>query len=154
MAESSNSQQSVTIAVNADTGGFDRALEDLQKRSGSFGQSLTSALKGAVVSGKGLEDVLRGLATSLAGMALNAGLQPLQGLASSMFSGMFSGLSAVKPFAKGGVVASPTYFGLGSGLGGGLGVAGRPGPRRSYRFRAVQTDGSGWQQVAADHRCR
>lgn len=128
MSENLFSQQTVKVAVEADTSGFDRALDELQKRSGGFGTALTSALKGAVITGKSLEDVLRGLAGSLAGMALNAGMQPLQGMASSFlsgFTGMLGGLSPVKPFAKGGVVASPTYFGLGGG--GGLGLAGEAG---------------------------
>lgn len=126
MMETSLEQQTVTIAMEADTSGFDRALDNLQKRSNTFGQSLTSAFKSAVTSGKGLDDVLRGLAGNLASMALDAGMKPLQGMFSSMFSGVMGslgGLGGVKPFAKGGVVSSPTYFGLGSGFG----VAGEAG---------------------------
>ncbi|HWD12981.1 phage tail tape measure protein [Pseudochrobactrum sp. sp1633] len=126
MIETGTEQQTVMVAVEADTSGFDRALDNLQKRSGSFGQSLTSAFKSAVTSGKGLDDVLRGLAGNMASMALDAGMKPLQGLFSSMFSGVMGGLKGlggVTPFAKGGVVSSPTYFGLGSGFG----VAGEAG---------------------------
>src|SRR5690606_23864936 len=75
-------------------------------------------------TGKSLEDVLRGLATSLAGTALSAGLQPLQNLSSSLLSGMFAGIRGVMPFAKGGVVSSPTYFGMGNGS---LGLTGEAG---------------------------
>jgi phage-related minor tail protein len=74
--------ENVTVSVEADTSAFDRALTDLEKRSSSFGSSLTTALKSAIVSGKGLDNVLRGLASSLAGSALSAGLQPLQSLGS------------------------------------------------------------------------
>ncbi len=116
--------QTVTVSVEADTSAFDRALTDLEKSSSRFGGALTSALKGAIVSGKGLEDVLRGLASSLAGSALSAGLQPLQSMASSMMSGLTAGLRGVIPFAKGGVVSSPTYFGMG---GGALGLTGEAG---------------------------
>ncbi|KAB2719614.1 phage tail tape measure protein [Brucella intermedia] len=116
--------ETVTVSVNADTSAFDRALTDLEKRSSSFGNSLTSALKGAITSGKGLEDVLRGLAGSLAGTALSAGLQPLQSLTSSMMGGLFSGIRGIMPFAKGGVVSSPTYFGMGNGS---LGLTGEAG---------------------------
>lgn len=116
--------ENVTVAVEADTSAFDRALTDLEKRSSSFGSSLTSALKSAITSGKGLEDVLRGLASSLAGSALSAGLQPLQGLTSSLVSGLFGSLQGVMPFAKGGVVSSPTYFGMGNGA---LGLTGEAG---------------------------
>ncbi|WP_114213931.1 phage tail tape measure protein [Ochrobactrum sp. 3-3] len=116
--------ETVTVSVDADTSAFDRALTDLEKRSSSFGNSLTSALKGAITSGKGLEDVLRGLAGSLAGTALSAGLQPLQSLTSSMMGGLLGGIRGIMPFAKGGVVSSPTYFGMGNGA---LGLTGEAG---------------------------
>ncbi|PRD45804.1 phage tail protein [Phyllobacterium phragmitis] len=120
MAENEN----VTVAIEADTSAFDKALDDLQKKSGQFGTSLTAALKGAAISGRGLDDVLRGLATNLAGLALETGLKPLQGLMSSLFSGLLGGVGGVTPFAKGGVVSSPTYFGM---AGGSLGLSGEAG---------------------------
>lgn len=123
MNNQDTSQQTVVVAMEADTSGFDRALDQLQKRSNNFGQSLSSAFKSAVSSGKGLDDVLRGLAANMAGMALDAGMKPLQGLFSSLFSAGLGGLGGAKPFAKGGVVSSPTYFGLGNGFG----VAGEAG---------------------------
>jgi len=89
-------------------------FDDLEARSRSFGSALTSALKGAVVDGKGLESVLRGLALRMSDIALSVGLKPLEGLLSSGISGFLGG---VTPFAKGGVVASPTYFGSGGGVG-------------------------------------
>ncbi|ASV87357.1 hypothetical protein CES85_0633 [Ochrobactrum quorumnocens] len=116
--------ETVTVSVEADTSAFDHALTDLEKRSSSFGSNLTTALKSAIVSGKGLEDVLRGLASNLAGSALSAGLQPLQNLGSSMMSGMMTGIRGIMPFAKGGVVSSPTYFGMGNGS---LGLTGEAG---------------------------
>ncbi|TCQ82474.1 hypothetical protein EDF68_101863 [Ochrobactrum sp. BH3] len=116
--------ETVTVSVDADTSAFDRALTDLEKRSSSFGSNLTTALKSAIVSGKGLEDVLRGLASNLAGSALSAGLQPLQSLGSSLMSGMMTGIRGIMPFAKGGVVSSPTYFGMGNGS---LGLTGEAG---------------------------
>lgn len=107
--------ETLTVSVEADMSAFDRALTDLEKRSSSFGTSLNTALKGAITTGKSLEDVLRGLASSLASSALSAGLQPLQNLSSSLMSGVFAGIRGVMPFAKGGVVSSPTYFGMGNG---------------------------------------
>ena len=94
--------ETVTVSVEADTSAFDRALTALEKRSSSFGTSLTTALKSAVVSGKGLEDVLRGLASSLAGSALSAGLQPLQSLSCSLMTSVLGGIRGIMPFAKGG----------------------------------------------------
>ncbi|MGU3399797.1 phage tail tape measure protein [Brucellaceae bacterium D45D] len=116
--------ETVTVSIDADTSAFDRALTDLEKRSSSFGRSLTSSLKSAIVSGRGLEDVLRGLASSLAGTALNAGLQPLQNLVSSTLGGVLGGIGGIVPFAKGGIVSSPTYFGTGGGT---LGLTGEAG---------------------------
>jgi len=89
-------------------------FDDLEARSRSFGLALTGALKGAVVDGKGLESVLRGLALRMSDIALSVGLKPLEGLLSSGISSLIGG---VTPFAKGGVVSSPTYFGSGGGLG-------------------------------------
>ena len=89
-------------------------FDDLEARSRSFGSALTGALRGAVVDGKGLEGVLTGLARRMSDIALSMGLKPLEGMLSS---GLSSLLGGVTPFAKGGVVASPTYFGSGGGLG-------------------------------------
>jgi len=106
--------ENVTVRIEADTAPFVAALDELQQLSQGFGRQLTGALQGAVVSGRSLEDVLRRLALNLAGMALSQGLRPLQGLFSSLFGQLLGG---VTPFAKGGVVASPTYFGTSGGLG-------------------------------------
>ncbi|MDX3973016.1 phage tail tape measure protein [Shinella sp.] len=97
-----------------DAGALSTIFDDLEARSRSFGSALTSALKGAVVDGKGLESVLRGLALRMSDIALSVGLKPLEGLLSSGLSGLLGGAT---PFAKGGVVAAPTYFGSGGGLG-------------------------------------
>jgi phage-related minor tail protein len=89
-------------------------FDDLEARSRSFGSALTNALRSATVDGRGLESVLRGLALRMSDIALSVGLRPLEGLLSS---GVSSLLGGVTPFAKGGVVASPTYFGSGGGMG-------------------------------------
>jgi phage-related minor tail protein len=121
--------EDVTVRIDADTAPFANALKDLQGLSKSFGSELTGALRGAAVSGKSLESVLRQVGLSLAGMALSQGLKPLQSLTSSLFSGLFGGLGSalhfadggvpgrVMPFASGGVVSTPTYFPMGKGLG-------------------------------------
>lgn len=113
--------EELIVSIEADTQGFETALRELEKQAGSFGNTITSALKSAVVSGKSLEDTLRGIALSLAGSALSSGLAPLKGLINNLGSQMFGGLGSVTPFAKGGVpggiVASPTYFPNGSSIG-------------------------------------
>lgn len=121
--------EDVVVSVRADTSPFEAALADLGKLSESFGAQMAGALKGAVVSGREFDDVLRRIGLNLAGLALKQGLQPLQSLAGSLFSGLVGGLAGILPFAKGGVpghvvpfagggvVAAPTYFPLGGNLG-------------------------------------
>jgi phage-related minor tail protein len=124
--------EDVTVKITADTAPFAAALEDLQGLAGSFGSQLTAGLKGAVVSGKALDDVLRRIGLNLAGMALEQGLKPLQGLASGFFASLLGGLSGALPFAKGGVVpfasggvvSTPTYFPMARG---GMGLMGEAG---------------------------
>ena len=118
--------ETIDVELTADTQGLETALKNLEDRSRQFGSVLTSALKGAVVQGKSLEDTLKGIALSLAGRASDAALKPLSGLFSSAFSGLLGGIlpfanggltGGVQAFAEGGVVASPTYFPNGSGIG-------------------------------------
>jgi len=119
----------IEVEVRADTRPFEQALRDLEKRSESFGTQLTGALKSAAISGQQLDDVLRQIGLNLASMALDQGLQPLQKLASSMFSKLFGGLADIVPFAKGGVpgrvapfasggvVSAPSLFPMGRNIG-------------------------------------
>jgi hypothetical protein len=86
--------EDVTVRIDADTAPFADALKDLQDLSKRFGTELTGALKGAAVSGRSLQDVLRQIGLSLAGMALSQGLKPLQSLASSLFSNLVQFLAA------------------------------------------------------------
>ncbi|SOC35608.1 hypothetical protein SAMN05892877_101441 [Rhizobium subbaraonis] len=99
-------------------------FDDLETRSRSFGAALTTALKGATVDGRGLEDVLKGLALRISDIGLSVGLKPLEGVIGSALSGLGG---SVTPFAKGGVVAAPTYFAAAAGTGGGLGLMGEAG---------------------------
>ena len=115
----------VSVAITADTQPFRTALRELEGLSRGFGAELGGALRSAVVSGKDLEDVLRQVGLNLAGMALSQGMKPLQGLASSLFQRVAGGLGgAVLPFAKGGVVAQPSYFPAGNAIG----LMGEAGP--------------------------
>ena len=104
-------------------------MGDLERRSQRFGAALTSALQGATSGGKGLDEVLRGLGTRLSGIALSAGLKPLENLLSSAVGNLASGAGSlfafanggvpgrVTPFADGGVVSSPTFFPMGGDMG-------------------------------------
>lgn len=123
-----NNDETIQLGIDIDTSTMTAALDDLEKRSRSFGSALGSALKGAVVDGKSLENVFASLGSKLAGMALDAGLKPLESLLTKSisgltdsFTGLFGGGSAaapsISPFADGGVVSSPTYFPMGQNLG-------------------------------------
>lgn len=104
-------------------------LDDLERRSRSFGSALTGALASATRGGKGLEDVLRSAGLRLTEIALSAGLKPLEGLLGSALSGLTGSLGGttafadggvpgrVTPFAAGGVVSTPTYFPMGGEMG-------------------------------------
>ena len=101
-------------------------LERIGDLADGVGKALSRAFRGAVLDGKSLNSVLGEVARSFADIALKAALQPVGALVSSAVEGLFTATNpalAVKPFAKGGVLAAPTYFGLGQGLG----VAGEAG---------------------------
>ncbi|MEZ5785251.1 MAG: phage tail tape measure protein [Xanthobacteraceae bacterium] len=112
-------------------------IRELERSAGGFARAMTSAFTSSVIGGKQFDDVLKTLALRISDMALKAALAPItQGLSSSI-SGLFSGLfggsgpgimaarGAIKPFAAGGVIGTPTYFPLTAG---GLGLAGEAGP--------------------------
>lgn len=109
--------------------------QGLGKASESFGKSITNAFAKGIVEGKRFEDVLRNVGKTLTESLLKTALKPLQtGLSGLLGSGVKSlsgllsggGLGAglggsaslpVAPFADGGIIASPSYFPLGRGLG-------------------------------------
>jgi phage-related minor tail protein len=107
----------------------------------SFASAMSRAFNQSVIQGKQLDDVLKGLALRLSNMAVMAAFKPIAaGLAgglNSLFEGMFKGagaaegasikaaMGAIKPFAAGGVIGTPTYFPLTQG---GVGLAGEAGP--------------------------
>jgi phage-related minor tail protein len=118
--------ETLTVAVEADTSGFDRAMGELTAKANGFGSAFGAALKGAVSGGRTLDGVLQQLAQRISTLALNAALKPLenalggvlQGLTGSL-GGLFGGgaTASVTPFAKGGVVAAPSYFPNGGQIG-------------------------------------
>jgi phage-related minor tail protein len=80
-----------------------------------------------VVDGRSLKSVLGDVSKAFADIALRAALKPVGLLVSGAVESLFNAANpalGVKPFAKGGVLAAPTYFPVGRGLG----VAGEAGP--------------------------
>lgn len=102
-----------------------------------FARAMTRAFNQSVTGGRQFDDVLRSLALRLSNLAVAAAFKPLTaGIAgglNQLFNGLFGGgssniagaMGAIKPFAAGGIVGTPTYFPLTSG---GVGLAGEAGP--------------------------
>ncbi|QLH70989.1 phage tail tape measure protein [Rhodopseudomonas palustris] len=107
----------------------------LSSEAKGFARAMTSAFAQSVTGGKQFEDVLKSLALKVSDLALKAALKPLTTSLATGFDSLFSGLfggslvknadGAIKPFATGGVIGTPTYFPM---LGGGVGLAGEAGP--------------------------
>jgi phage-related minor tail protein len=112
---------------------------DLQIGANGFARAMTSAFATSVSGGKQFDDVLKSLTLRLSDLSLKMALAPVtRGLAggiNQLFQGMFGGggngaslaaaMGAIKPFAAGGVIGTPTYFPLTAG---GVGLAGEAGP--------------------------
>ncbi|MGX7741947.1 phage tail tape measure protein [Rhodopseudomonas parapalustris] len=105
----------------------------LTSSASGFARAMTSAFSASVIGGKQLDDVLKNLALKISDLAVKAAFKPLETTLTSsigkLFSGLFGGVAAadgaIKPFAAGGVIGTPTYFPM---LGGGVGLAGEAGP--------------------------
>lgn len=110
--------------VASDLQSVGAAMDSIDLSAARVAKSLSSAFASAIVQGKSFEDTLKSIALRLSAMALESALKPaMQGLGSAL-SGAFSGgfgtgatSLPVTPFAEGGVVAAPTFFGSGGGLG-------------------------------------
>jgi lambda family phage tail tape measure protein len=117
----------LSVRISADTTPFRDALRGLGQEAESFSSAITSAFKDAIVGGHDFEGVLSSLALRLAGLALDRALQPIGAGIGGLLGSLFNGLGfaeggvvsegRVRPFANGGVVAAPTFFPLGRGLG-------------------------------------
>ncbi|MDY8109116.1 phage tail tape measure protein [Fulvimarina sp. 2208YS6-2-32] len=121
------------MRMSADTAELSAALDDLSRRADQFGSAMTRALTGAVSGGKSLDQVMQGLVRRFSDIALNAALKPLETILSGVIGGppVGGGGAAVTPFAKGGIVARPSFF----SHGGGLGVMGEAGPEAILPLR-------------------
>ncbi len=108
----------------ADLAAVTNAMDSIDLSAARVARSLSTAFSTAIVQGRSFEETLKTIGLRLSNMALEAALKPaLQGLGSALsgaFSGGFAGGASalpVTPFAEGGVVAAPTFFGSGGGLG-------------------------------------
>ena len=118
---------------------IDKRTHKLEAGAGSLAGAMAKAFTTAVTGAKQLDEVLKGLALRLSDMALRLALQPLAKSIMGSFNQLFAGfgdnaaasaslksaMGAIKPFAAGGVIGTPTYFPLAAG---GVGLAGEAGP--------------------------
>ena len=118
--------------------GLTTRTEALIASTNGFAAAMTRAFTSATAGGRAFEDVLKSLALRISSLAVADAFKPLTlgigGGLNSLFSGLFGGsgpvglaaaMGAIKPFAAGGVIGTPSYFPL---RGGGLGLAGEAGP--------------------------
>lgn len=110
----------------------DRSMRDINRSAAQFGRALSGAFAQGISGSRSFDDVLKSLALRLSDIALRVAFKPLENALTAGFAGLFGGGAsvtaahgAVKPFAAGGIIGTPTYFPLRSG---GLGLAGEAGP--------------------------
>ncbi len=103
-------------------------LERINDLAEGVAKTLTGAFRSAILEGRSLRSLLADIGRSFADIALKAALKPLGGLVTGLVEGIFTAtnpaLANPQPFAKGGVIAAPSYFSLGSGQ---VGLAGEAG---------------------------
>jgi lambda family phage tail tape measure protein len=124
-------QTDVTSQLSQSAAELRSEMEELSTLADSFGTKLVTGLATAVVHGKSLSDIFKSIAQTLTQSALSSALKPLGNSIGSLFSGLFANAKGnafdggrLLPFADGGIVGSPTLF----GMQGGLGLMGEAGP--------------------------
>lgn len=117
---------------------------DLETSANGFARAMSRAFASSVTGGKQFDDVLKSLALRISDMAVRLAFKPLEkglvGGLSSLLSGFGAGgatlqanaRGAIKPFAAGGVIGTPTYFPM---MDGGVGLAGEAGPEAIMPLR-------------------
>src|SRR4051812_16118389 len=128
--------------------------KDLTASAGGFARAMTQAFSASVTGGKQFDDVLKSLALRISDLAVRLAFKPLEKSLTSGITSLLSGLTgsvgsagagslassssltaasgAIKPFATGGVIGTPTYFPL---VGGDAGLAGEAGPEAIMPLR-------------------
>lgn len=126
-----NLDSSINVKVQADTAEFDQAFAKMNATAINFGRVFSSSLKQAVREGNSFESMLRTVGMRLADIALKRAVVPLENVTSNLFNAVLGNIgtsatnailggmkpSNIVPMAKGGVVSSPTFFGLGNKTG-------------------------------------
>ena len=122
----------------------DDSTRKLSASANAFSKAISTAFVQGVTGAKSFDTVLKSLALRLSTLSLNLALKPLTNALGSGLDKLFSGLGNTftvgeggvggggggygqpsSNFARGGVIAAPTYFPLGNGR---TGLAGEAGP--------------------------
>lgn len=99
--------------------------KDVQTLERGLSRGLRRALDGVLFDGMKLSDAMRTVAMSMSNAAYSAAVKPVTDHFGGMIAqGVGSLVQGVLPFAKGGVVSSPTYF----PMRGATGLMGEAGP--------------------------
>ncbi|MGI3164451.1 phage tail tape measure protein [Pseudooceanicola sp. 200-1SW] len=99
--------------------------KDVQTLERGLSRGLRRALDGVLFDGMKLSDALRTVAMSMSNAAYSAAVKPVTDHFGGLIAqGVGSLVQGVLPFAKGGVVSSPTYF----PMRGATGLMGEAGP--------------------------
>ena len=119
MAAGFDSEPRRMRAALAETG------KDVQTLERGLSRGLRRALDGVLFDGMKLSDAMRTVAMSMSNAAYSAAVKPVTDHFGGMIAqGVGSLVQGVLPFAKGGVVSSPTYF----PMRGATGLMGEAGP--------------------------
>ena len=118
-------------------------FKEAQDNARNFAQAIGTAFEDAILQGQGLREVMKGLLDDIARIILRISItKPLEGILGGFVGGLFNAngnafsSSGVVPFAKGGIVNSPTVF----PFAGGTGLMGEAGPEA---ILPLSRDGSG-----------
>lgn len=110
-------------------GGVAEEMKRTGELADGVARSVSSAFRGALTDGRTFRSLLGDIARSFADITLKAALKPVGtlvgGLVGNLFAGTNPALGNVTPFAKGGVIARPSYFPMG---GASFGLMGEAGP--------------------------
>jgi phage-related minor tail protein len=127
--------------------GLTLKTKDLTASASGFARAMSQAFSASVTGGKQFDDVLKSLGLRISDLAVRLAFKPLEKSLASGIESLLSGLTgvgggaakkveaasgAIKPFAAGGVIGTPTYFPLTNG---GVGLAGEAGPEAIMPLR-------------------
>jgi phage-related minor tail protein len=135
------------LSTSSTLDGLTLKTKDLTASASGFARAMTQAFSASVTGGKQFDDVLKSLGLRISDLALRLAFKPLEKSLASGIESLLSGLTgvgggaakkmenatgAIKPFAAGGVIGTPTYFPLTNG---GVGLAGEAGPEAIMPLR-------------------